>query len=104
MSTILDTPVTTSTTPALDPDWVERAGCQGMDVDIFYSHEDKHGRVRNNPDARFAKRVCGLCPVRLECLITALRDDEKYGIWGGLDHAERSALVRRGRESREGSR
>ncbi|KAA2265264.1 WhiB family transcriptional regulator [Solihabitans fulvus] len=36
--------------------------------------------------------MCRLCPVRLTCAITALASGERYGVWGGMDQADREAL------------
>ena len=36
-----------------------------------------------------AKELCGLCPVRRDCLDYALENVLKEGIWGGLTEAER---------------
>ena len=44
------------------------------------------------PAARTARLVCASCPVRARCLSAALLYGEEYGIWGGLDAEERSAL------------
>jgi WhiB family redox-sensing transcriptional regulator len=41
---------------------------------------------------REAKRVCGGCAVRSECLEAALANDERFGIWGGLSERERRRL------------
>jgi len=41
-----------------------------------------------------AKAICGRCPIRQECLEHALKHKIKYGIWGGLSHAERYRLTR----------
>ncbi|WP_090005649.1 WhiB family transcriptional regulator [Lentzea albidocapillata] len=38
------------------------------------------------------KAICRLCPVRLTCAIAALTTDESYGVWGGMDQADREAL------------
>ena len=35
------------------------------------------------------------CPVRAECLWDAVSREEPHGIWGGLSHRERNALVRK---------
>jgi hypothetical protein len=35
------------------------------------------------------------CPVRLECLWDAVERDEPHGIWGGMSHRERNALIRK---------
>jgi hypothetical protein len=49
-----------------------------------------------------AKRSCfgvedeiPACPVRKECLWSAIESEEQHGIWGGLSHRERNALVRK---------
>jgi len=48
--------------------------------DIFFSEEEE--QVKN------AKRVCGACPVRKECLQWALDNKEIWGVWGGSDEYE----------------
>jgi WhiB family redox-sensing transcriptional regulator len=50
--------------------------------------------------AEAAKAVCGLCPVRTECGRYALAAREEFGIWGGLDAAERESLARRRKRER----
>ncbi len=35
-----------------------------------------------------AKKICGTCPVRLQCAKWALENREVFGTWGGLDEAE----------------
>ena len=44
------------------------------------------------PAAHTARSVCSSCPVRTRCLSAALLYGEEYGIWGGLDSEQRSAL------------
>ncbi|MFQ6170971.1 WhiB family transcriptional regulator [Oryzobacter sp. R7] len=44
------------------------------------------------PAARTARSACSTCPIRAQCLSAALLYGEEYGIWGGLDTEERSAL------------
>lgn len=46
----------------------------------------------DDPDlAELAKDICGRCPLRARCLAYAM-NNEPYGIWGGLDAAERLAV------------
>ena len=40
-----------------------------------------------------AKKVCGDCPVRLECLRLALDGNEAFGIFGGLTPEERARMT-----------
>ena len=42
-----------------------------------------------------AKAICAACSVRRPCLDYALRIREPHGIWGGLNEAERKALLAR---------
>ena len=67
--------------------WQERALCAQTDPEAFFP--EKGGSTRE------AKRVCGSCEVRGECLEYALANDERFGIWGGLSERERRKLKRR---------
>jgi WhiB family redox-sensing transcriptional regulator len=51
--------------------------------------------VRDDPD-HVARRLCRHCPVRDACLAFALRNREEFGVWGGLTHRGRRALLRQG--------
>lgn len=72
----------------IDPchaDWQERAACAGTDEALWFS---------KNP-AR-ARKICGRCPVRPECLYDALQHEtpgaRRHGIRGGLTGPERNRL------------
>jgi WhiB family redox-sensing transcriptional regulator len=73
--------------------WQTRAACRGEMGNDFYP--PVHGERR--PERRMrearAKAVCASCPVRSECLETAVSNDERYGVWGGLTDSERRALL-----------
>lgn len=69
-----------------DNDWQERALCPQVDAELFFP--DKGGSTKE------AKKICGLCEVREECLQAALDGDERFGIWGGLSERERRRLKR----------
>ncbi|AEA27341.1 hypothetical protein GCM10023403_39350 [Pseudonocardia benzenivorans] len=69
-----------------EPDWQERALCAQTDPEAFFP--EKGGSTRE------AKRICGGCEVRAECLEYALAQDERFGIWGGLSERERRRLRR----------
>lgn len=74
---------------ALDADdrvWVLEAKCLDADPEAFFP--EKGGSTRE------AKRICGACPVRNECLEHALVNDERFGIWGGLSERERRRMKR----------
>lgn len=61
--------------------WTLRAACREVDPELFFPATEK--------DAGRGKEVCRRCPVRNECLVSALESDERFGIWGGLSEGER---------------
>ncbi len=72
--------------------WQESGACREGSGSDFYPPmhtERKHERLARE---RRAKSVCASCPVRYECLQHAIRVDERYGIWGGLNQDERRLL------------
>lgn len=46
-------------------------------------------------EIRFAKDLCGTCPVRMLCGKWALEAPEREGVWGGMDADERATIRRR---------
>jgi WhiB family redox-sensing transcriptional regulator len=78
-------PVTPWTSVAMtEEDWRLDALCAETDPEAFFP--EKGGSTRE------AKRVCTGCAVRAECLESALTNDERFGIWGGLSERERRRL------------
>ena len=71
------------------PAFVTEAACNPNNAETFYPHIGGG----NQADTRYAKRLCAVCPVRLNCLQWALDNDERDGIWGGLAANERQELV-----------
>lgn len=82
--------------------WRYDARCRGEDTDIFYPPRDKE---QYRVVATKAKSFCfgdgkkNPCPVQKDCLWDAVRREEPHGIWGGLSHRERNALVRKWKKS-----
>ncbi len=68
-------------------EWQERALCSQTDPEAFFP--EKGGTPRE------AKRICGRCEVKDECLTYALDHNERFGIWGGLSERERRKIQRR---------
>lgn len=66
--------------------WQEKALCAQTDPEAFFP--EKGGSTRE------AKKVCLSCEVRSECLDYALKNDERFGIWGGLSERERRRIRR----------
>jgi WhiB family transcriptional regulator, redox-sensing transcriptional regulator len=67
--------------------WQTEALCAQTDPEAFFP--EKGGSTRD------AKKVCGACNVRAECLEYALENDERFGIWGGMSERERRRLRKR---------
>ncbi len=66
--------------------WTRRALCTATDPDALFV---------TGAAQRDAARICGGCPVRLECLGDALDNQIEFGIWGGMTERERRAVLKR---------
>lgn len=69
-------------------EWVNAALCAQVDPELFFP-----GKGESTAPA---KRVCGGCPVKAECLEWALANTMSHGVWGGQSDQERKRLRRRG--------
>ena len=88
-----------------DNPWWESARCRGaapkngdLEEDIFFPPRDKEQYKATAAKAKaycFGENKKTPCPVKNECLWDAIYRDEPHGIWGGLSHRERNALVRK---------
>ncbi|GAB2982937.1 hypothetical protein GCM10027282_22320 [Frigoribacterium salinisoli] len=67
--------------------WQVDSLCAQTDPEAFFP--EKGGSTRD------AKKICASCDVRAQCLEYALRNDERFGIWGGLSERERRKLRKR---------
>lgn len=47
-----------------------------------------------------ARTLCEACPVKDQCLLHALENKERFGMWGGLTPIERRRIERRERRQR----
>ena len=75
----------------MDLSWRKRGACRGLDPEVFYPVSEE--------DATDAKRICGTCSVRDQCLEFALANREADGIWGGATEKERRRILRQRRKS-----
>jgi WhiB family redox-sensing transcriptional regulator len=75
--------------------WADDALCAKLGdpslADAWFPNAGSHTAVE-------VKKMCGQCPVRIQCLEYALAHDEKHGIWGGLSRIERRTLQRQRRQ------
>jgi WhiB family redox-sensing transcriptional regulator len=67
--------------------WQSDAICAQTDPEAFFP--EKGGSTRE------AKKICQGCDVKAQCLEYALKNDERFGIWGGLSERERRKLKKR---------
>ena len=73
--------------PSPPDQWQDRAACFGIDPDVFFPvSEDEAGQ---------ALGFCHSCRIREECLSWALKNGERYGVWGGTSEQQRRRLQRR---------
>jgi WhiB family redox-sensing transcriptional regulator len=78
-----------------DTTWQNQAACAGHDPEMWSPPDIaryKHTLARHNA-TRQAKNICNQCPVKTQCLDYALKQDIRYGIWGGYDQYERGHLT-----------
>lgn len=65
--------------------WQAEGACfETDDLDIFFSSKVEQKKQ--------AKRLCGMCKVRLTCLRYAISNNIEDGIWGGLEPLERGKI------------
>ena len=53
----------------------EQLPCRREDPELFFAESPS--------DVELAKALCGTCPVRAECLASAIERREPWGVWGG---------------------
>lgn len=73
--------------------WQTRAACRGPQAVVFYPPSNFERKEERRRREAKAKDICHTCPVHAECLAYALAIREPHGIWGGLNEAERRALL-----------
>ena len=87
-------PAGTMATQTWEWGWQWRAACRGEDTGLFFPPHHPEVKDERLSRERRAKAICGVCPVRMECLEYAIRIREPHGVWGGLNEIERRAMLR----------
>ncbi|KUH40005.1 MULTISPECIES: WhiB family transcriptional regulator [Streptomyces] len=72
--------------------WRQAAACRHEDPDLFFPVGTSGPAVMQ---AEEAKKICGRCPVREQCLQWAVETGQDFGVWGGANEDERRTLRRR---------
>ena len=73
-------------TSAYEEEWRDKAACLTSDPELWFPKVDHQ--------ASRAREICGACPVREQCLALAIANDERDGIWAGMNRTERNAARR----------
>lgn len=58
----------------------ELSACKPEDSELFFSYDSK--------DIAKAKSICAECPIKRQCLESALDNQELFGTWGGVSYME----------------
>lgn len=86
-----------------DVNW-KIARCKGVDPDVFFSAEMDEEEAMTSVAVQYgiekAKRICAVCPIRIECLEWALPQSDLVGVWGGLTAKERRSANRPRKKAR----
>ena len=82
------------------PDWSKGKCCSqvtGPDNDPWFDNSDEDSGGHES-EQEWARDFCNgaddemVCPVRHECLIFALINNERAGVWGGTSEIDRRAI------------
>lgn len=73
---------------------MDQAACKTADPELFFADAKELDKVAE------AKSYCGICPVVLQCLTYAFKNDE-FGVWGGTTMAERTRVRNNPRAKKE---
>lgn len=69
-------------------DYWDDAVCATVDTELFFPERAGKGQ----PHIQQIKEICTGCPLRVQCLEFALRENQQYGVWGGMTYRERLQL------------
>lgn len=82
----------------MNENWRAKAKCLGKDVNMFYPDFNAKGSLKR---ANATKLICVDCPVKTECLEYAIKNNEEFGIWGGMLANERAKIRSARRKSKD---
>ena len=68
-------------------DWQDDAACKDVDVSVFYPEY----RRTKNQNSKIARKWCHNCPVKVQCLLWAMANNEK-GVWGDTSEKTRGKI------------
>jgi WhiB family redox-sensing transcriptional regulator len=68
-----------------DINWMESALCRQTDAELWFPDRENPNPAGLIRSIRAAQNVCRSCPVQTECLDYALSNNEKFGVWAGIN-------------------
>lgn len=71
-------------------EWQDEGRCKETDPEAFFPEKGESSVE--------AKRICRGCEVRDKCLEWAIKNDEEFGVWGGMARDARRYFKQRGIE------
>lgn len=78
----------------MENQWMAQGNCADKPATLFFPSDGVGVEV--------ARRICGTCAVKEQCLEYALRNRIDHGVWGGTSERERRRILRRRRLDRAG--
>jgi len=67
-------------------EWMDKALCREVDYELFFPNAGGNSGK--------ARKVCGRCDVKVQCLNYALTFPSMIGIWGGTTEKQRRLMKR----------
>lgn len=74
----------------MDTIWMSQGNCADTPPSTFFPSDGVGVEV--------ARRICGTCPVKDQCLEHALESRIDHGVWGGCSERERRRILKRRRD------
>ncbi len=74
----------------MDTIWMAKGNCAQEPPSTFFPSDGVGVEV--------ARRICGTCPVKDQCLEYALKARIDHGVWGGCSERERRRILKRRRD------
>ena len=66
-------------------EWRDNASCRNLGNREFFGEIPRGSKGSRAKLIASAMRVCNECPVKAQCLNFALKNQERFGVWGGVD-------------------
>lgn len=83
-----------------EEDWKDEAACLGADHKVFFGPDEEEfikGSHYRGPQGRLeALEYCASCGVQVECFDYAIRNKERWGVWGGVNFSSKRVREAKG--------